>query len=114
VWKTTALMLALLAGGAHAAAKTIPVELGKEFRLKKKEIAALPGGRATLRIAKFINSPCPKGARCIWSGQAVITELTVDGKIVPPNEKFPYAITVKDSDYKSYALLIVEEKEKKP
>lgn len=103
-----ALVLALLVGGAYAAAKMIPIELGKAFRLKKGESAAIPGGRATVRIMKFINSPCPKGAYCIWSGQAVITELTVDGRIVPPNEKdSPYDITVKKSDYKSFAVLAV-------
>ena len=111
--KAAALLLALLAGGAYAAAKTIPIELGKAFRLKKGEIAAIPGGRATLRIAKFINSPCPKGVYCIWSGQAVITELTVDGKIVPSKDS-PYDITVKNSDYKSFALLIVDEKRLEP
>ncbi|MEQ1918297.1 MAG: hypothetical protein ABL955_03795 [Elusimicrobiota bacterium] len=113
--KAAALLLALLASGAYAAAKPIPIVLGKAFRLKKGEIAAIPGGRATLRIAKFINSPCPKGAHCIWSGQAVITELTVDGKIVPPSAKdSPYDITVKNSDYKSFAVLIVDAKKHSP
>jgi len=92
---------------AHAAAKPIPVELGKEFRLKKGEVASLEGGRALLRIVKFINSPCPKGAYCVWSGQAVITELTVGGKVVPPGAKnYPYAILVKESDYKTFAVLL--------
>ena len=94
---------------AHAAAKPIPVELGKEFRLKKGEVASLEGGRALLKIAKFINSPCPKGAYCVWSGQAVITELTVDGKAMPPNAKdSPYGVTVKKSDYRTYAVLVVD------
>jgi hypothetical protein len=104
------LLLSLLASPAFA--KTIPVELGKEFRLKKGEVGAIAGTKATLRIARFINSPCPKGARCVWSGQAVIMELTVDGKVVPDNAKdFPYDITAKDSDYKTWASMVVAEPE---
>jgi hypothetical protein len=103
------LLLSLLAAGASAAPKTIPVELGKAFRLMKGEVASIAGGRATLRIVKFINSPCPKGAYCIWSGQAVITELTVDGKVVPKD--WPYDITTQESDYKTFAVLLVDEPE---
>lgn len=101
-------LFSIIAAGASSAVKTIPVELGKEFRLKKGEVAAIAGGRAFLRIVKFINSPCPKGAYCIWSGQAVITELTVDGKVVPPGAKdSPYDVAVKKSDYRTYAVLVV-------
>lgn len=104
------LLSALLAGTAFA--KTMPVELGKEFRLKKGEVAAIAGTKATLRILRFINSPCPKGAHCVWSGLAVITELTVDGKVVPENAKTrPYDVLVKDSDYTTWAALIVDEPE---
>lgn len=104
------LLASLLASGA--AAKTIPVELGKEFRLRKGEVAAVAGTKATLRIVKFINSPCPKGARCVWSGLAVITELSVDGKVVPENAKTrPFDVLVKDSDYATWAALIVDEPE---
>ncbi len=104
------LLSSLFASGA--AAKTIPVELGKEFRLKKGEVAAIAGTKATLRIVRFINSPCPKGAHCVWSGLAVITELTVDGKVVPENSKTrPYDVLVKDSDYTTWAALIVDEPE---
>ena len=104
------LLSALLATGA--AAKTVPAELGKEFRLKKGEVAALAGTKATVRIVKFINSPCPKGAYCVWSGQAVYTELTVDGKVYDLKSKdWPYEVLVKDSDYTTWALLLVDEPE---
>ncbi|MBI2385793.1 MAG: hypothetical protein HYV14_07235 [Elusimicrobia bacterium] len=100
------LLSSLLASGAFA--KAMPVELGKEFRLRKGEVAAIAGTKATLRIVKFINSPCPKGAYCVWSGQAVITELTVDGKVVDPKAKtYPYDVSVKKSDYRTYAILVV-------
>ena len=101
------LLSSLLATGAFA--KTVPVELGKEFRLRKGEVAAIAGTKATLRIVKFINSPCPKGARCVWSGLAVYTELTVDGKVYDEKSKDrPYVVLVKDSDYATWALLVVE------
>ncbi|MCR4295143.1 MAG: hypothetical protein NUW21_06385 [Elusimicrobia bacterium] len=104
------LLSALLAGTAFA--KPVPVELGKEFRLRKGEVAAITGTTATLRIVRFINSPCPKGAHCVWSGLAVITELTVDGKVVDPKAKdSPYDVLVKESDYKTYAVLLVDEPE---
>lgn len=104
------LLSSLLAAGA--AAKTVPAELGKEFRLKKGEVAALAGTKATVRIVKFINSPCPKGAYCVWSGQAVYTELTVDGKVYDLKSKdWPYEVLVKDSDYTTWALLLVDEPE---
>lgn len=104
------LLAALLASTAFA--KTVPVELGKEFRLRKGEVAAISGTKATLRIVRFINSPCPEGARCVWSGLAVITELAVDGKVIPEKAKNrPYDVLVKDSDYKTWALLVVDEPE---
>lgn len=104
------LLTAFLASTAFA--KTVPVELGEEFRLKKGEVAAIAGTKATLRIVRFIDSPCPKGARCVWSGLAVITELTVDGKVIDPKAKdSPYDVLVKDSDYKSWAQLVVDEPE---
>lgn len=100
------LLASLLASSAFG--KAIPVELGKEFRLRKGEVASIEGGKAFLRIVKFINSPCPKGAYCVWSGQAVITELTVNGKVMDPKAKdSPYDVLVKDSDYKTWAALRV-------
>jgi hypothetical protein len=104
------LLSALLSSSAFA--KPVAAELGKEFRLKKGEVAAIAGTKATLRIVKFINSPCPKGAYCVWSGQAVYTELTVDGKVFDMKSKdWPYEVEVKDSDYTTWALLLVDEPE---
>lgn len=109
---TLLLLCAFLTSSAFA--KPVPVELGKEFRLKKGEVAAIGGTKATLRIVRFINSPCPKDARCVWSGQAVITELSVGGKVVDPKAKdFPYVVFVKESDYKTYAVLVVDKPKKR-
>lgn len=104
-----ALLLAFAAASASAAA--IPVESGKAFRLRQGETASIDGGKAELRLVKFINSPCPEGARCIWSGQAVITEMTVKGKVVTDAKDAPYDVTVASSDFVSYADLSVQEPE---
>lgn len=88
----------------------VSAQLGQEFRLAKGQTASLESGRVLVRLVKFINSPCPKGAYCVWSGQAVITELTVDGKVVKEsvNDR-PYDVLIKDSDYRTFAVLVVEE-----
>ena len=98
----TFLLALLLALPAAAASKTISVEPGKPFRLEKGQTARLGRG-ASLRITQFVNSPCPEGARCIWSGLAVRWELT------PPGA--PYDVTVKESDYRTYAVFLVAAKE---
>lgn len=97
--------LLLSSAPASAAPKTVKAELGKEFTLKKEQRAAFAGTDASLRITGFINSPCPKGARCVWSGQAVHLELTVAGSTVAI-ETSPYAIETKTSDYKTYARIL--------
>lgn len=100
---------ALLLGAmrsAVAAPKTIQAELGREFRLRKGERAELKGTNASVRITGFINSPCPKGARCIWSGQKVILEVAVAGSTVPlQGAAAPYLVEVLRSDYKTWAEL---------
>ncbi len=111
------LLAVLLAAAAFAAepkppakpSKSFDAPLAEEFRLKKNQAAKLDGGRAVLWIESFINSPCPKNARCIWSGQDVIWMLEVDGKPEPrpaPSTS-PYLVEVKKSDYKSWARFIV-------
>lgn len=102
-------VLSVLAGAllcpslGSAAPKPLKVELGKEFRLKKGEIASLPDGKSTLKVTGFVNSPCPKGAQCVWSGLDVRYELRPD-----PSR---YEVSVKASDYRTYALLVVDDPE---
>lgn len=88
----------------HSAAGETRVELGKEFRLSVGAAARLPGKRAKLRLKSFVNSPCPEGARCVWSGQEVIYELT-------PKDA-PYEVEVKSSDYRTYAAFVVDDPER--
>ena len=98
------LAVLLAAAPAFAAPKTITVELGKKFVLRREQAAAFKGTDASVRITGFINSPCPKGARCVWSGQAVNLELTVAGSTVALGGAL-YAVDVLDSDYKTRASL---------
>ncbi len=102
------LLAALLAlpAPAFAASKSVSVELGKEFRLRKHQRAEIKGTDASVRITGFTNSPCPKGARCVWSGLAVHLELSVAGKVVPlESPESPYRVETVKSDYVKYAVL---------
>lgn len=105
--------LAAEAKPAAKPSKFLDAPLAKEFRLEKTRAARLDGGRAVLWIESFINSPCPKNARCIWSGQEVIWTLEVDGKPEPrpASSTSPYAVEVKKSDYKSWARFVVTKRE---
>jgi hypothetical protein len=91
-------------GAAAASPKTVTAELGHEFTLHKGERAKLKGTEAVVRLAGFINSPCPKGVRCIWGGQKAILEVAVAGATVPlQGAAAPYLIEVLRSDYKTWA-----------
>jgi hypothetical protein len=108
--RTSLLVCALLLGALSvgAAPKTITAGLGEEFTLLKGQRAALRGTDAQIRLTGFINSPCPKGVRCIWSGQKALLELTVAGATVPLNGSAPYRVAVLGSDYKTRAALRVD------
>lgn len=98
------------AASAAPAPKTITAELGKAFVLRKGQRADLKGTDASIRLTGFINSPCPKGVRCVWSGQKVLLELTVAGATVPLNGSAPYIVKVLDSDYRTRATLLANER----
>lgn len=89
------------------------VNLGEEFTLKKGEAAKIRGLNVTLTVTGFIYSPCPEGSQCFWSGLAVEYELSVNGNIYKssfgnlPSEA-PYRVFIKDSDYKTYATLVID------
>ena len=96
----------------NSGSSTMTVSLAQEFTLKKGETAQVKGLNVFLKIKDFIYSPCPKGSQCIWSGLAVVYELTVDGKVynasmgnLPPET--PYNVLVKDTDYKTYATFVI-------
>ena len=93
-----------------APSKKIVAELGKEFVLRRGQTVALKGTDAAIRITGFINSPCPNGARCVWSGQAVNLELTIAGSTIALDGSTPYLIETRDSDYKTRATLKVSKR----
>ncbi len=98
-----------------ASAGSITVSLGEKFTLKKGGIARVKDRDATLQLKDFIYSPCPKNVQCIWSGLAVIYELTVNGKTYDssfgnPPQGAPYDVSVVESDYKTYATFIITKK----
>jgi hypothetical protein len=101
-----ALLCLLLGVPAFAAPKPIVAELEREFTLRKGQRADLKGTDASILLTGFINSPCPKGMRCVWSGQKVLLELTVAGSTVALNGDAPYQVQVRSSDYKTSARLV--------
>jgi len=97
------------------------VSLGEEFTLKKGETARVEDLNVFLKVKDFIYSPCPKEVQCIWSGLAVVFELTVDGKVYGslfdnsphnvPLHKSPYDVLVEKTDYKTYATFVINKSE---
>lgn len=97
-------------------AGTLTVSLGEEFTLKKGGTARVKDLNVFLKLKDFIYSPCPKGVQCVWSGLAVIYELSVDEKVydaplgnLPP--KAPYEVLVKNTDFKTYANFVIKKPE---
>lgn len=100
------------------------VYLGKEFDLRKGEIAYLIGTDASLKITDFQYIPCPTPNLCFWSGRGVIFKFTVNGKtynltsLTSPSPydisyEAPYDVFVKATDYSSYARFIIDNTETK-
>jgi hypothetical protein len=88
----------------------VTIYLDKPFLLKKNQVAKLTGSDFELEINNFYNSPCPKGAQCIWSGIGVGFEYRNDGQIkkgVNLAQAFGYETTILETDYKTYARLSV-------
>lgn len=88
----------------------ITVYLAENFRIEKGETAKLDGANVSLKITGFINSPCPEGTQCIWSGLMVQYELSVDGKAYGNANNLsmtdaPYEVSVVDSNYETYAIM---------
>jgi len=88
--------------------------LGTEFRINNGETRYLRGTDASLTIARFINSPCPEGAQCVWSGLAVNFEIRKGDTVCQsgmgnPSWECPLDVFVKESDYQTYAVVVVSE-----
>jgi len=86
------------------------VQLDKPFTLKKGARAQVRDLSVVVEIDGFSNSPCPKGAMCVWSGLAVHLRITVKGKQCLANFRNSdcrYEVEVRESDYKTQALLVI-------
>ncbi len=90
---------------------------GEKFRLGEGETAFSDDDEDLLiTVNSFINSPCPEGAQCLWSGKAVSYELFTKDKIyhapmgILP-EDVPYEVKITDSDYKTYAEFVINKKQ---
>lgn len=88
-------------------------ELGENFSIYQGETAQLENEKVLLTLTGFINSPCPAGTQCIWSGQQVQYDLDVDGKKygIGKNlslENSPYTVTIVKSDYEKSAVMKIE------
>ncbi len=98
------------------------ITLGQEFTAHKGDVFTVEGSYGdTFEITDFYYHPCPAGSQCIWSGLDVfykITTATVKGQQIgkvyikdQPTQHLtdsPYTVFVKDSDYKTYAKIILE------
>ena len=105
--RCAAVLVGLLASPAAASPKTMAVESGKAFVLRKGQRAKLKDADVFIQIAGFINSPCPKRARCIWSGQKVDLVLSVAGATIPLSGASPFDVKIVSSDFKSSATLLI-------
>lgn len=81
-----------------------------EFILHQNEQAVFKKEELTIRILKFYNSPCPKGANCIWSGVGVELECihkkdTARG--IDLSAAFGYKIKILETDHEKFARLIL-------
>lgn len=51
----------------------VPIELGKPFSLRPGESARVDGGALRIGFVGVVaDSRCPKGAQCVWAGDATV------------------------------------------
>lgn len=89
--------------------------LGEVFALHQGESMHIKGTDLSLRVDGFVNSPCPKGSQCVWSGLAVRYMLFAGGKAyevprgqLPPDA--PFVVRVWDTDYETFAAFVIDHK----
>jgi hypothetical protein len=89
----------------------VSASLGQQFTLKKGQTATIAGTGLEIEITNFINSPCPKGAQCFWSGLGVEFTYRLNGqeqKGMNLAEAFGFHTTIVNTDYEKSATLTVE------
>ena len=94
--------------------ETLYVSLSEEFTLHENQSAIIENENYEIKITKFFNSPCPKGAQCIWSGIGIAFEYTYKGEVKKGTnlvQAFGYQTTIIDTDYETYAKLKITKME---
>lgn len=91
------------------------VTLGQEFTIQQGEQVIIAGtDGAKFKLTGFYNHPCPPNANCIWSGLDVFYEIKVSDMIYTKNQPLqhldnaPFMVIVRDSDYTTYAKVVLE------
>jgi hypothetical protein len=87
------------------------VSLGQSFTLKKNQVATIADTGLEVTIRTFYNSPCVADVQCVWSGVGTEFEYRLNGQVqrgVDLAEAFGYRMTTINTDYETYATLIVE------
>lgn len=95
----------------NSSSNTIMVSLGKEFTLKKNQVAKIGSTGLEVKIAEFYNSPCPAGGQCFWSGVGIGFEYHFNGEVqkgINLVQAFGYQTKIVMTDHKTYATLSVE------
>lgn len=95
------------------------VILGQEFTLQENgQVTIKDWPDATFKLTGFYYHPCPQNANCSWSGLDVFYEMRNGGRIYKkdkPLERFedaPWVVIVKDSDYETYAKIVLQQQGK--
>lgn len=92
------------------------IELNKTKMLTINQKVKLDNTDDTFEITEFYNHPCPSNVACIWSGQDVYYEINIGNKIYKKSEPLqqitdlPYNIQIVESDYETYAKVIISKK----
>lgn len=99
---------------------------GQSFKLTPGEAIHIERAGIMLRLKSLIYSPCPRGARCVWSGMGVMIEFRrgdgpVEKKLMPtilgvaPYSYKPkgrrYSIFLEKTDLKTFAVFAVHNAE---
>lgn len=98
------------------------ISLGQEFNIKHGEQVIISDSYgATFKLTGFYNNPCPTNAMCIWSGLDIFYEIQlpvaqsiqkaqkfIKNQPQQNTTQFPFYVIVKNSDYKTYASIVLQ------
>ena len=94
----------------------VTASLGQRFTIGETHFTIIEEEGLEVRVLEFINSSCPEGAYCTWTGKRVDIEFTKDNEIVYKSFDleddfrfvFGYKVTMLKTDYETYVDLKVE------